>query len=650
MRLILLIIFTILGLISSKTFAVDADSAVEESVNQILSRTSSPEALGRNFLEPLLTDVPLTTLDGSKSGPAKIACPGTKTVFRVLIQPSFTKDLQFVSVAYDTDYDGKLDHDLNLTLPVSGVCANGFVSCTPGTWQDCHWYTWKYENGTLSYEEVSPGSLGGCYCINDECTGAPFTVMKNQILKDLGGGIAGALASSDPKLAVSQAEIEDFVIRYYGENVRDCSLPQGSAYGFENAENFYENSALLVSAAEEEVASQSSDPESLYHLLTHSSAFISGERLTCQIHRTVYFDPGSCSVKETFSDSCTTLEAKEDCRLETEKAFDVNGTPIVTYQDFNPTGVSLVPTCDSVYVDPLCSFDTPVSGSTCEGFVIGPSTCGESCVQFQGSAGAAGGSATIILTLTQDQIDSLETVTVHWCTNTHSSGVCFDDDGGVEVIINGQQVLHVTYSNCEPCSFTRHIPIEVFRLGENTIVFRNWAGKKPGSGCRPFSVNFSFHTQGVEKKVCRDWWKIERTYVCTDEPPETPDLSRAHVVAESLTQSGSFWTYQDPEYGEGKIELESETGESCIKACKLRIVERRAQASSSYTTADYRHDSSTQFFVYRTCVNDTCPVKGGEEIVEDCKCLNEFDLAYGVLESLRQASMDMTCSSGVPKP
>ena len=161
MRLSFLAIFLTLCFMPSFSLAVDASSAVQESVNQILSKTSDPETLSNNFQEPLLTDIPLATLDGSKAGPAKIACPGTQTVFQVLIQPSPTNDLQFVSVAYDTDYDGKLDQHLDVTIPVSGVCANGFVSCTPGTWQDCHWYTWKYEDGTLSYEEVDPSSLGG---------------------------------------------------------------------------------------------------------------------------------------------------------------------------------------------------------------------------------------------------------------------------------------------------------------------------------------------------------------------------------------------------------------------------------------------------------------------------------------------------------
>jgi len=150
--------------------------------------------------------------------------------------------------------------------------------------------------------------------------------------------------------------------------------------------------------------------------------------------------------------------------------------------------------------------------------------------------------------------------------------------------------------------------------------------------------------------VCHDWWKIERTYICKDEPLPKPDISRADAVIESLTQNGSLWTYQDPAYGEGKIEFENVTGEKCIKACKLKIVEQRAQASAPYTTADYRKDPSSQFFIYRTCIDGTCPVKDGEEMVEDCKCLEEFGLAYGVLESLRQASIDMTCSDGIPKP
>ena len=646
--LVVILFFLSVAAGTSAGNGTDPVSAGTSAASRVRNTWTTEEGF-RKITKAITTgSIPLKTLDRSKEGIARINCPGSRALFEILVQPQPSGDLSFISVAYDSDLDGNFDGRYLVQGPVSGVCANGFVKCRAGTWNDCHWYAWQYDGRDLFAEEVSPHALGGCYCINSGCTDTDFFHFKDQVLRSLAAGVAGAMAAAEPRLSAAEAEIEGTVIRYYAQNAGDCSLTQGrfSAYGFENAEDIYENSALLVSAAEAEVASQSSDPESLYYLLTHSPAFTNSERLTCRMHRTVYFDAGSCEVRETLSNSCTALEARADCRLEMEKAFDVNGAAVVTYRDFNPTGISPVPSCDSVYIDPFCSFDTPVSGSTCKGFVVGPSRCGESCVQFQGSAGAAGGSASIILTLTQGQIDSLKTVTVHWCTNTYSSGTCFDDDGGVAVYVNGQRVLRVTYGDCEPCSFTRHIPIEAFRPGENTIVFRNWAGKKPGSGCRPFTINFLFSTRGVEREICYDWWEKERTYVCSSHGNITPDVSRAEAISETLAEGQSRFTYQDPPYGTGVVEFSLTQGEDCIPACKLRRVEERAQAAPAATTADYRSDPSTQVFIYRTCVDGECPVREGEEVVEDCRCLNEFNLAVATMQTLRQAAIDLICSDG----
>ena len=109
------------------------------------------------------------------------------------------------------------------------------------------------------------------------------------------------------------------------------------------------------------------------------------------------------------------------------------------------------------------------------------------------------------------------------------------------------------------------------------------------------------------------------------------------------------FTYRDPAYGLGRVELPLTQGEDCIPACKLRKVEERAQAAPASTTNDFRRDPSTQVFVYRTCVDGRCPVKEDEEVVVDCQCLNEFNLATATMQALRQAAIDLICSDGTPK-
>ena len=643
-----IILFALLSVllmsVSTDSFAVDASESINETVNQILPKLKNSKELNKNFIEPILTDSSLSTLDNSKTGPAKIICPGTKTILQLLIQPSATKDLQYVHISYDTDYDGKLDKVLTLNIPISGVCANGFVSCLPGTWKSCKWFAWKY-TGVLTYEEVSPTKLGGCYCINVGCTQASFIVMKDRILRDLGGGIAGAMFAGNYQLAVAEAEIEDFIIRFYGQSSSKCGLTDATLG------NLYGDNAAFESRKSQElaVAEQMSDPNSYYNLVTKSPAFVNADSQLCIMTRSVYFDNNSCQLIDETNNGCILLENNKNCSLKEEKIYDAKGNVVYTYANFNPTGVLPLETCKQIQMEPTCSFEVPVSGSTCTGYVEGPTKCGNSCAQIKGFARADGGSATLNVYLTAEQINSLQQIYLSWCTDTYSTGNCFDDDGGVKLIVNNQQVVYQTYHNCEPCNFSKPVPKNVFHVGNNVIYFVNWAGKKPGTGCRPFVISFLFQDQGVYKEVCHQWWKVERTYLCKSETSQNPDLTRADVVIETLSNSGTTWSYSDPAFSTFSFQLNMNDQENCIEACKLTIAEERAQATASATTSDYRYDPSTKIFIYRTCIQGRCPVSEGEIIVQDCTCLKEFGLAYGVLESLRQSSIDMTCSSGARK-
>src|SRR3546814_1861146 len=63
----------------------------------------------------------------------------------VVVQPSGTWYLGRVSIARDTDLDGTVDATSNLPVPVSGICANGVVSCQPGSWNGCSFYRWDVD-------------------------------------------------------------------------------------------------------------------------------------------------------------------------------------------------------------------------------------------------------------------------------------------------------------------------------------------------------------------------------------------------------------------------------------------------------------------------------------------------------------------------
>src|SRR3546814_16826382 len=93
----------------------------------------------------LLAGQQISTVDNSRTFAPNIACQKTATMLEVVVQPSGTGDLGRVSIARDTDLDGTVDATSNLPVPVSGICANGVVSCQPGSWHGCSFYRWAVE-------------------------------------------------------------------------------------------------------------------------------------------------------------------------------------------------------------------------------------------------------------------------------------------------------------------------------------------------------------------------------------------------------------------------------------------------------------------------------------------------------------------------
>lgn len=195
------------------------------------AKSGDSEALQRNYVTPGLAGQPITTVDNKRSFLPKLACQKTATLMEVLVQPSSTGDLVNVQIARDTDFDGTIDSRSNLPVPVSGICANGVISCQPGSWSQCSYYRWDVgADRKLKLSQVPISELAGCYCINNSCGANLAWGNLPSVLGDLGGGMVGALTTADPRIGVAQAVIDGPVIRYVGAQATACtsdpSLPQ----------------------------------------------------------------------------------------------------------------------------------------------------------------------------------------------------------------------------------------------------------------------------------------------------------------------------------------------------------------------------------------------------------------------------------------
>ena len=74
-----------------------------------------------------------------------------------------------LNIEQDIDMDGSIDYT-NSYSTLSGVCANGFISCNAGTWNNCIPYRWEADsNFRLNPSVVNMTDLSGCNCINNSC-------------------------------------------------------------------------------------------------------------------------------------------------------------------------------------------------------------------------------------------------------------------------------------------------------------------------------------------------------------------------------------------------------------------------------------------------------------------------------------------------
>ena len=156
-----------------------------------------------------------------------LACQESTTMLELLVQPGASGDITHLSIAQDKDLNGSFDTNLTVPVPVSGICANGIMSCDQGTWNNCRSFQWDVAaSGDVKLAEVELPALSGCYCVNASCGANLVAGNLPSVLKDLGGGVVGALTTADPR-------IEGPVIRYTGAQTTACTVaPQVAATSY----------------------------------------------------------------------------------------------------------------------------------------------------------------------------------------------------------------------------------------------------------------------------------------------------------------------------------------------------------------------------------------------------------------------------------
>lgn len=617
-------------LASSKTTGKDAGALVK-------GRYGTKSTLNQNLSVPMTdSTVQMNTVDGSKSFSAALGIPSSNKFLEILIQPSSTGDLSSVLVSQDLNSDNAIDHAFSLGVPVSGVCANGFISCTPGTWTGCVAYQWISDDaGKLAIQAADNIiRMAGCFCINSSCGSNLVWTNSSIVLQALGGGAVGAIRAKDATTTITNVTTDPVTITYYGQLVRKAdsaatTTPATASMAGPQVQQGYYSSWSTLDAERDNISlTQSTDPNSMYYMLTNSAAATNAQVRTCNINRLEKLTP-----RERVLGYRVTVFMGWDADGSSKECYW--GTPGVCKPVLGST--STWQQCQDLFFD-----------------LLGPKI-------IQNLYG-------VTVTCKDIKIDAV----------TNDPGLrCYGSDGGDpiqyynlrcydnvieqgEVEVEEYPVLQGKKDFVEESISNGCASIESdtsCRLRGETVdgvaTARNYAatGLNQLPSCRVF--------EGVAGPltICRQWWQKSREYVC-DVPQPSFDLTRYKTVKDSTSLNGATLSLTDYRQGadgswvtvpmSGTLP-QGESYDTCIPSCKVKRPIQHTETSILGPVSDLMMDSGSFETRYLTCsAGNVCPTEPGDEVVTPCGCVDEFPLAASIMQTMRLSGADNICSSGTP--
>ncbi|WP_343222092.1 hypothetical protein [Novosphingobium profundi] len=605
------------------------------------AKTRDSETLLRNYVTPGLAGQPIATLDDSQTFTPDIACQKTATMLDVLVQPSDTGDLGTVRIARDTDLDGILDATSNLPVPVSGICANGLVSCQPGTWDACSYYRWDVD-GTkaLKLTAVDMSELAGCYCINNSCGSGLAWGNMASVLRDLGGGMVGALTSADPRYAIAQAAIEGPAIRYVGAQSTAC------APSTDLAQTTYRANTTQIASDAASTARGNAVFQALEGSAIGTGATLQYRR--CTIER-------RAAVRKPALDDIVRRTAGGYATIRNANAFDfLMGSPAdnslsgasCTLIDFRMTLHVGEP--ERIVAARLSQFfaddwaQLRIDGQLLGSVPVGWSSLGTppgACELKKTSHASPDRDLTPWLTAGDHEI---------WLRVAVAQGGEALAQIHVEVD-DGCQTQEDLVDGCAPIAGATGCRLD----SELVDGVQTWINGV-ATGLRPLPQTRLLGGPACPTELTRDFFLKERTYRCRLDTMAEPDTSRAAYILDHSTETmladrvrqsdGSLITatraFALPDRG---------SVPACEAVCKTRAPKPNSEAGLDGVVGAKQNVPTGFDTFFHACTSDNrCPAGAGEEIVEPCGCLDDFPEAVVMMQTVRLAGADMVCTRSAP--
>lgn len=604
------------------------------------ARTGDSDTLRHNYVTPGLAGQPIATIDNSRSFNPNLSCQKSATLIEVLIQPSPSGDIGSVQIARDTDLDGTVDSRAALPVALSGICANGVISCAPGTWSQCRYFRWDIAPaGTLKLTESPMTGLAGCYCVNNSCGTNLVWGNLPSVLGDLGGGMIGALTTADPRIGVAQAVIDGPVIRYVGAQTTACAADQ----------------ALPQSAYQAHPATLAGDAaaaatgNSVFQALSSSTTGLgrAQQMRRCTIERIVTADrPDLAEIIDRIAGGYSTVRS---------------GTAV----DFSLG----VPADDSIHGGKCGLFDYSMTLQVGDPDRILDARLthlsGDDWAQLRidGVVVASGQSPWTSSGTPPGKCEKDRTfhaypnldLKPYLTRGTHQVSlrlaVADRGDGIAQIHVQLDDACHIEEQLADGCpAIAGDAACRLdSELVDGVQTFRNGVN----TGLSPLRQTRTLGTAACPVTLTRDFFLRERSYACMLDSGTLPqpDLSRGAYILDHSTET--LLADRTRQTGGGHADTtrpfslpERGSVPACEPICKTRKASINTAAAPAGVVGAQQNAPASYDIFYHACSDDSvCPIEPGEEIVSGCGCLDDFPEAVVMMQAVRLAGADLVCTA-----
>ncbi len=693
----LTIFFILFITFSGAAYAATPDGS--SLANQINSKYGGPNRVTNNAVNPLMSGTPMSNVSGSgtynyngtnytspSSFTSQLQCPSSKSFLQILFEPTSTQDFTAV-ISEDPGLTGNWTYTTTTPL-ISGVCQNGFMSCSAGTFSNCQSYNWTINSvGDVSWA-LDDGSinLGQCFCTNDSCNANVYNDFTN--ISDVFGQGLADYVSNALNDAISNVQSSYPTLTYYGQASADCTTVTSQSGGYTNPETYYSNPGAMSSAAQTEAATANApnsndmaSPQSLYYDIS-TGEYLSQNQTqsqTCVIQNipsvtqvTAYLNYFNQASGNNGNNDCF-ASGGAGCQVGNDGCG--SGSNSIGMEINDPSSSCVQQGCNGYLT---ISGNTITGGAGCSGSIsitssgIDPNSsitcsysgCGSGTWTFQGSgntlyvSGSNNGSITIPTTVNSSLSDAVSNGCLSVPSNCklYTQAVC--DKSGSNCISTVSDYNNTGITPSENC----------YNI-TGSLDGAQWSVCATGSAIT--YIGSEAPTSGTIVSGSSEYWYIKNTYTCPVTQGITANVQRATDVAQNTTSTN----YTDSDvlsspynsgYTAGTQNLPALSSNYPTNlAVEMCEVATSNSLSSSVNGSDNAvpngalvgttpngQGSVNNNYTWLACTNTgtatapswVCPATSSETIIKNCEVYNGMNRAITSIGVLNAIGQNTICS------